>query len=75
MLIKNPEIKHGKIRIGFTPDEEVGRGADKFDVKKFGADFAYTLDGGPVGELEFENFNAASAKITIQGLNVHPRNS
>ncbi|HBH48042.1 MAG TPA: peptidase T [Bacteroidales bacterium] len=72
MLIKNPEIKHGKIRIGFTPDEEVGRGADKFDVKKFGADFAYTLDGGPVGELEFENFNAASAKITIQGLNVHP---
>ncbi len=71
-LIQNPEIKHGKIRIGFTPDEEVGRGADKFDVNKFGADFAYTLDGGPVGELEYENFNAASAKITIQGLNVHP---
>ena len=71
-LLNNPEIKHGKIRIGFTPDEEVGRGADKFDVKKFGADFAYTLDGGPLGELEFENFNAASAKITIQGLNVHP---
>lgn len=71
-LINNPDIKHGKIRIGFTPDEEVGRGADKFDVKKFGADFAYTLDGGPTGELEFENFNAASAKITIQGLNVHP---
>jgi tripeptide aminopeptidase len=71
-LIKNPQIKHGKIRVGFTPDEEVGRGADKFDVKKFGADFAYTLDGGPTGELEFENFNAASAKIAIQGLNVHP---
>lgn len=72
LLIKNPDIKHGKIRVGFTPDEEVGRGADKFDVKKFGADFAYTLDGGPIGELEFENFNAASAKVTIQGLNVHP---
>ncbi len=71
-LINNPEIKHGKIRICFTPDEEVGRGADKFDVQKFGASFAYTLDGGPVGELEYENFNAASAKITIQGLNVHP---
>jgi tripeptide aminopeptidase len=71
-LIHSPEIKHGKIRIGFTPDEEVGRGADKFDVKKFGADFAYTLDGGAIGELEFENFNAASAKITIHGLNVHP---
>jgi tripeptide aminopeptidase len=71
-LVNNPDIKHGKIRIGFTPDEEVGRGADKFDVQKFGADFAYTLDGGPTGELEFENFNAASAKITIQGLNVHP---
>jgi tripeptide aminopeptidase len=71
-LIKHPEIKHGKIRIGFTPDEEIGRGADKFDVKEFGAEFAYTIDGGQLGELEFENFNAASAKVTIQGLNVHP---
>ena len=71
-LKNNPEIKHGKIRICFTPDEEIGRGANKFDVKKFNADFAYTLDGGPIGELEFENFNAASAKIIIQGLNVHP---
>lgn len=71
-LINHPEVKHGKIRIAFTPDEEIGRGADKFDVKKFGADFAYTVDGGPIGELEFENFNAASAKISIQGLNVHP---
>lgn len=72
MLKNSPDIKHGKIRIGFTPDEEIGRGADKFDVKKFGAEFAYTLDGGPVGELEFENFNAAMAKISIQGQNVHP---
>jgi tripeptide aminopeptidase len=72
MLAKNPDIKHGKIRIAFTPDEEIGRGANKFDVKKFGADFAYTIDGGPIGELEFENFNAASAKISIQGRNVHP---
>lgn len=71
-LKNNPEIEHGRIRICFTPDEEVGRGADKFDVNKFGANFAYTLDGGPVGELEFENFNAASAKIIIQGRNVHP---
>lgn len=71
-LIKHPEIKHGKIRIAFTPDEEIGRGADKFDVKKFGVDFAYTVDGGPIGELEYENFNAASAKISFQGLNVHP---
>lgn len=71
-LKNNPEIEHGKIRIGFTPDEEIGRGADKFDVRKFGADFAYTIDGGPLGELEFENFNAASARIIIQGLNVHP---
>ncbi len=71
-LKNNSEIKHGKIRVCFTPDEEVGRGADKFDVKKFNADFAYTLDGGPVGELEYENFNAASAKIIIQGRNVHP---
>ncbi|MBN1951059.1 MAG: peptidase T [Bacteroidales bacterium] len=71
-LISNPEIKHGKIRLAFTPDEEIGKGADKFDVKKFGADFAFTLDGGQIGELEFENFNAASAKIAIQGRNVHP---
>lgn len=71
-LINNPDIKHGKIRVGFTVDEEVGRGADKFDVEKFGAEFAYTIDGGPIGELEYENFNAASAKISIQGLNVHP---
>lgn len=71
-LINHPEIKHGKIRIAFTPDEEIGRGVDKFNVKKFNADFAYTVDGGPLGELEYENFNAARAKITIQGLNVHP---
>jgi len=68
----HPEILHGKIRIGFTPDEEIGRGADLFDIKKFQADFAYTIDGGPVGELEFENFNAASASVSIQGRNVHP---
>ncbi len=68
----NPTLRHGKIRIGFTVDEEVGRGVDHFDVKRFGADYAYTLDGGAVGELEFENFNAASAKITIQGRNIHP---
>jgi tripeptide aminopeptidase len=71
-LIDHPEIKHGKIRIGFTPDEEIGRGADHFDVEKFGAEWAYTMDGSEVGELEYENFNAASAKITIQGRNVHP---
>ncbi len=71
-LLAHPEIKHGKIRLGFTPDEEIGRGADHFDVKAFGADFAYTLDGGEIGELEFENFNAASAKVRIKGLNVHP---
>ena len=71
-LIDHPEIEHGKIRIAFTPDEEIGRGADKFDVKKFGADWAYTIDGSEVGELEYENFNAASAKIEIEGLNVHP---
>ena len=71
-LIKNPSIPHGTIRIGFTPDEEIGRGADHFDVKRFNADFAYTMDGGPIGELEYENFNAASAHITIQGRNVHP---
>ena len=71
-LIDHPEIEHGKIRIGFTPDEEIGRGADKFDVAKVGADWAYTIDGSEVGELEYENFNAASAKIDIQGRNVHP---
>lgn len=71
-LIKNPDIKHGDIKIGFTPDEEIGRGADLFDVEGFGADFAYTVDGGPIGELEYENFNAASVKIEIQGKNVHP---
>lgn len=68
----HPEIGHGKIRIGFTPDEEIGRGADLFDVRKFHADFAYTVDGGPIGELEYENFNAASAVLHIQGRNVHP---
>lgn len=71
-LLDHPEIEHGKIRIGFTPDEEIGRGADKFDVAKFGAEWAYTMDGSELGELEFENFNAASAKIDIQGRNVHP---
>lgn len=71
-LINNPDIKHGAIKIAFTPDEEVGQGADYFDVEKFGAKYAYTLDGGPVGELEYENFNAAGAKIYIQGRNVHP---
>jgi tripeptide aminopeptidase len=71
-LIAHPEIKHGKIRIGFTPDEEIGQGADHFDVTKFGAEWAYTMDGGEIGELEFENFNAASAKISFQGVNVHP---
>ncbi|MBE6189291.1 MAG: peptidase T [Rikenellaceae bacterium] len=71
-LISHPEVEHGKIRIGFTPDEEIGRGVDFFDVKAFGADFAYTMDGGYEGELEYENFNAASAKIAIQGRNVHP---
>jgi len=72
ILLKDDKIKHGKIRIGFTPDEEIGKGADHFDVKKFGADFAYTLDGGEIGELEFENFNAASAKIIVNGRSVHP---
>jgi len=71
-LIRHPEIKHGKIRICFTPDEEVGRGTDHFDVAKFGADFAYTLDGSEIGELEYENFNAAGAKITVKGRSVHP---
>ena len=71
-LIKNPDIKHGKIRVCFTPDEEIGRGADLFDVKKFGADWAYTMDGSQIGELEYENFNAAGAKITFKGKSVHP---
>lgn len=71
-LKEHPEIKHGKIRIGFNPDEEIGLGAHKFDVERFGAKWAYTMDGGEVGELEFENFNAASAKITFKGRNVHP---
>ncbi|MEI6056431.1 MAG: peptidase T [Lentisphaerota bacterium] len=71
-LKDHPEFKHGTIKIGFTPDEEIGRGADKFDVKTFAADFAYTIDGGRIGEIEFENFNAAHAKIRIQGRNVHP---
>lgn len=71
-LQASPEIKHGKIRIAFNPDEEIGKGAHKFDVERFGCDFAYTIDGGAVGELEYENFNAASAKVTIKGRNVHP---
>ena len=71
-LQEHPEIKHGKIRVGFNPDEEIGLGAHKFDLEKFGCDWAYTMDGGEVGELEFENFNAASAKITFKGRNVHP---
>ena len=71
MLLKS-KIKHGKIRLGFTPDEEIGKGTDHFDVKKFGADFAYTLDGGEIGELEFENFNAAGAKVVVTGRRVHP---
>ncbi|MFV8343776.1 peptidase T [Flavobacterium sp. XS2P39] len=71
-LINNPEIKHGKIRVGFTPDEEIGRGAHHFDVEKFGAEWAYTMDGSQVGELEYENFNAAGAKIIFKGKSVHP---
>lgn len=71
-LIAHPEIQHGKIRIGFTPDEEIGQGADHFDVQRFGCDFAYTMDGGAIGELEYENFNAAACQITIHGTNVHP---
>lgn len=71
-LLAHPEIKHGKIAIGFTPDEEIGRGAHYFDVKKFGAEWAYTMDGGEVGELEYENFNAAGAVVKIHGLSVHP---
>lgn len=71
-LKEHPEIKHGKIRIGFTPDEEIGAGADHFDVEKFGCEFAYTVDGGEIGELEYENFNAAAAKVVFSGRNVHP---
>ena len=71
-LMEHPEFKHGEIKIGFTPDEEIGRGVVKFDVKKFGARYAYTMDGGEIGELEYENFNAAGAKIHIQGSNIHP---
>lgn len=71
-LINNPDIEHGRVRLAFGPDEEIGAGADRFDVEQFGADFAYTVDGGPVGELQYESFNAAGAKIHIQGKNVHP---
>ncbi|MGG1675850.1 peptidase T [Neobacillus sp. NRS-1170] len=71
-LIKHPEIKHGKVRVAFTPDEEIGRGPHKFDVAAFNASYAYTVDGGPLGELEFESFNAAGAKITVKGTNIHP---
>ena len=71
-IMAHPEFKHGPVKVGFTPDEEIGRGVVKFDVQKFGADYAYTMDGGEVGELEFENFNAASASVHIQGSNVHP---
>ena len=71
-LVQHPEIKHGKIRIGFTPDEEIGRGAHKFDVEKFGADWAYTMDGSQIGELEYENFNAAGVKLIFKGKSVHP---
>lgn len=71
-LIKHPEIKHGKVRVAFGPDEEIGRGADHFDAEGFGVDFAYTMDGGPVGELQYESFNAAQAVLKIQGKNIHP---
>ncbi|PIC98964.1 peptidase T [Sporosarcina sp. P29] len=71
-LVEHPEIKHGKVRVGFTPDEEIGRGPHKFDVERFGADFAYTMDGGPLGELQYESFNAAGAEVTFNGTNVHP---
>ncbi|CAM4183338.1 peptidase T [Lederbergia lenta] len=71
-LIQHPEIKHGKIRVAFTPDEEIGRGPHKFDVTAFGADFAYTIDGGPLGELQYESFNAAGVKLTFKGTNIHP---
>lgn len=71
-LVQHPEIKHGKVRVAFTPDEEIGRGPHKFDVNRFNAQYAYTVDGGPLGELEYESFNAASAKITVKGTNIHP---
>jgi len=71
-LVKNPDVKHGEVKIGFTPDEEIGRGVDYFDVQKFGAEYAYTMDGGAIGELEYENFNAAYAKVVINGRNIHP---
>lgn len=71
-LVSHPEIKHGRVVVGFTPDEEIGQGADYFDVQRFGADFAYTMDGGPLGEFEYENFNAAGAKVHIKGKSVHP---
>jgi tripeptide aminopeptidase len=71
-LVNHPEVEHGTIKVGFTPDEEIGRGADRFDVQKFGANFAYTMDGGELGELEFENFNAAGARIEVKGRSVHP---
>ncbi|PSL34289.1 tripeptide aminopeptidase [Planomicrobium soli] len=74
-LVQHPEITHGKIRVAFTPDEEIGKGPHKFDVAKFGADFAYTMDGGPLGELQYESFNAAAAKLTVQGKSVHPGSS
>jgi len=71
-FIKNPDVKHGEVRIAFTPDEEIGLGAHKFNVEKFGCEFAYTMDGGEIGELEYENFNAAGAKVIFSGINVHP---
>ncbi len=71
-LTEHPEISHGRIAVGFTPDEEIGRGTDRFDVERFGAKFAYTVDGGEIGEIEYENFNAASAKLTVRGVNIHP---
>lgn len=74
-FLNHPEVKHGKIRVGFTPDEEVGRGTENFDVRAFGADIAYTVDGGPVGELEYENFNAAGAKVWVHGKSIHPGTS
>jgi len=72
LLLSDPSLKHGKVRIAFTPDEEIGRGADHFDVAAFGADYAYTVDGGGIGELEYENFNAAAATVTVSGRSVHP---
>ncbi|WP_203332048.1 peptidase T [Planococcus beigongshangi] len=74
-LIQNPAIEHGKIRVAFTPDEEIGRGPHKFDVERFGAAYAYTMDGGPLGELQYESFNAAAGKLTVQGVSVHPGSS